>query len=86
MLTICSIALAANCCLASSQCGRSRVALVSTRGRKTFSDQTTGRATVKIDAESFKFVLQAATVMFESPVSRMEELQAASQTAPDPKN
>lgn len=50
---------------------------------KTFYDQTTGKATVKIDAESFRFVLQAATVMFEALVSRIEELQTTLRAAPN---
>lgn len=42
---------------------------------KTFHNQTTGRATVKMDAESYRYVLQAATVMFETLVNRIQELQ-----------
>lgn len=52
---------------------------------KTFHDQSTGRATVKMDAESYRYVLQAATVMFETLVKRIEELQAVPPATPDPR-
>lgn len=52
---------------------------------KTFHDHSTGRATVKMDAESYRYVLQAATVMFEALVTRIEELQSAPTVTPDAK-